>query len=120
VVAPRSTAATSRRRASNGKFRLGCLYTVGQGVPEDHGPACVGSASRAEPGDADAQPNLGGMYAEGLGVAADQVEAHVWFELAASGSAPGAGRSLKGRPPAVRTVPQARVGDRRPDAIACA
>jgi TPR repeat protein len=62
----------------------GCLYTFGQGVPEDHALALRLFRLAAEQGDADAQNNLGGMYAEGLGVAADAVEAYMWFELAAS------------------------------------
>ena len=65
------------------QFRLGCLYTFGQGVPEDHDLALRLFRLAAEQGDADAQNNLGGMYAEGLGVAADEVEAYMWFELAA-------------------------------------
>ena len=65
------------------QFRLGCLYTFGQGVPEDHLLALRLFRLAAEQGDADAQNNLGGMYAEGLGVAADPVEAYMWFELAA-------------------------------------
>jgi TPR repeat protein len=66
------------------QFRLGCLYTFGQGVPEDHALALRLFRLAAQQGDADAQNNLGGMYAEGLGVAADPVEAYMWFELAAS------------------------------------
>lgn len=66
------------------QFRLGCLYTFGQGVPEDHALALRLFRLAAEQGDADAQNNLGGMYAEGLGVAPDQVAAYMWFELAAS------------------------------------
>lgn len=49
------------------QFRLGCLYTFGQGVPEDHAMALRLYQLAAEQGDADAQNNLGGMYAEGLG-----------------------------------------------------
>lgn len=66
------------------QFRLGCLHTFGQGVPEDHALALRLFRLAAEQGDADAQNNLGGMYAEGLGVPADQVEAYMWFELAAN------------------------------------
>lgn len=66
------------------QFRLGCLYTFGQGVPEDHDLALRLFRLAAEQGDADAQNNLGGMYAEGLGIAADEVEAYMWFELAAN------------------------------------
>jgi TPR repeat protein len=53
-------------------------------VPEDHALALRLFRLAAEQGDADAQNNLRGMYAEGLGVAADPVEAYMWFELAAS------------------------------------
>jgi uncharacterized protein len=66
------------------QFRLGCLYTFGQGVPEDHEEAVRLFHLAAEQGDADAQNNLGGMYAEGLGVEVDLVEAYAWFELAAA------------------------------------
>jgi hypothetical protein len=66
------------------QFRLGCLYTFGHGVPEDHALALRLFRLAAEQGDADAQNNLGGMYAEGLGVDADPVEAYMWFELAAN------------------------------------
>lgn len=65
------------------QFRLGCLYTFGQGVPEDHAQALRLYRMAAARGDADAQNNLGGMYAEGLGVRADPVEAYMWFDLAA-------------------------------------
>jgi TPR repeat protein len=67
------------------QFRLGCLYTFGQGVPEDLGMALRLYRLAAEQGDTDAQNNLGGMYAEGLGIAADPVEAYMWLELAAAG-----------------------------------
>jgi TPR repeat protein len=46
------------------QFRLGCLYTFGQGVPEDHALALHLFRLAAEQGDADAPNNLGGMYAE--------------------------------------------------------
>jgi uncharacterized protein len=65
------------------QFRLGCLYTFGQGVPQDYAMALRLYRLAAEQGDADALNNLGGMYAEGLGVRADPVEAYMWFDLAA-------------------------------------
>ena len=40
--------------------------------------------ARAEQGDAEAQFNLGVMYATGEGVPQDDVQAHLWFNLAAS------------------------------------
>lgn len=65
------------------RFRLGCLYAFGQGVPEDHAMARRLYRLAAEQGDADAQNNLGGMYAEGMGVERDLVQAYMWFEIAA-------------------------------------
>ena len=40
--------------------------------------------ARAEQGDAEAQLNLGFMYAEGRGAPQDYVQAHKWMNLAAS------------------------------------
>ena len=40
----------------------------------------------AEHGHADAQVNLGIMYATGQGVPQDYIQAHMWFNLAASRS----------------------------------
>lgn len=65
------------------QFRLGCLYTFGQGVPEDHEMALRLFRLAADQGDLDAQNNLGGIYAEGLGVEPDLVQSYMWFELAA-------------------------------------
>jgi uncharacterized protein len=65
------------------RFRLGCLYTFGQGGPEDHEMALRLFRLAADQGDLDAQNNLGGMYAEGLGVEPDLIQAYMWFELAA-------------------------------------
>lgn len=46
----------------------------------------------AEQGNALAQYNLGFMYHEGRGVSQDTVQAHVWFNLAASELPPGTNR----------------------------
>ena len=43
----------------------------------------------AEQGVAEAQSNLGAMYAKGLGVPRDYAEALKWFNLATSRSPPG-------------------------------
>ena len=45
----------------------------------------------AEHGLADAQHNLGVMYGTGRGVPQDYVQAHMWFNLAASRLLPGEG-----------------------------
>src|SRR5208283_3443995 len=43
----------------------------------------------ADHGNAEAQCNLGTIYADGRGVPQDYVLAHMWFNLAASGTADG-------------------------------
>jgi len=54
--------------------------------------------ARAERGDADAQLLLGVLYAEGRGVPQDYVQAHVWYNLAASRrSGEDRQRSIRGR-----------------------
>ena len=45
----------------------------------------------AEQGHADAQYSLGVMYSQGRGVPQDYVQAHMWFNLAASRLLPGEG-----------------------------
>jgi TPR repeat protein len=59
------------------RHRLSCAFRriantrSGRSAPADHG-------------DADAQANLGVMYATGEGVPQDHVLAHMWFNLAAA------------------------------------
>lgn len=50
----------------------------------DHSEAVRSWRVIAEKGDADAQYNLGVMYAVGNGVPQDYVLAHMWFNLAAA------------------------------------
>ena len=65
------------------KFRLGCLYAFGQGVPQNDAEALRLFIEAAEQGDGDAQNNLGGMYSLGWGVEPDLIAAYMWFEIAA-------------------------------------
>ena len=55
-----------------------------RGVPQDAAEAVQWYRLAAEQGLADAQYNLGVMYANGEGVPQDNVEAHMWLNLAAS------------------------------------
>ena len=51
-----------------------------------HQPPSSRLRRRAWQGDARAQYNLGGMYAEGLGVPPDAVEALMWLTIAGARS----------------------------------
>ena len=59
-------------------------YHKGQGVPQDYKIAVKWWRLSAEQGHADAQGNLGGMYAFGTGVLKDYVYAHMWGNISAA------------------------------------
>ncbi len=63
-------------------------------MTQDYSQAVKWYRLAAEQGNADAQRNIGVMYATGLGVTQDDVQAHMWFNLAA---AQGDKNSAKGR-----------------------
>ena len=58
--------------------------TKGHGVPQDYAEARKWYRLAAAQGNAEAQFNLGIMYANGHGVPQDYVQAHKWFNLAAA------------------------------------
>ena len=58
------------------------MHVVGQGVPQDYREAVRWFRLAADQGDAEAQVNLGLMYAGGNGVPQDYVAAHMWMNLA--------------------------------------
>ena len=67
------------------KNELGRMYFIGgDGVPMNTTQALTLFRKSAEQGFAGAQNNLGLMYLKGEGVTQDYVEAHKWFNLAAS------------------------------------
>ena len=53
-------------------------------MPQDRAEAVKWYRLAANHGDAQAMYNLGLAYAKGEGVAQDNVQAHVWFNLAAA------------------------------------
>ena len=80
-----------RRAAEQGdaeaQFRLGNMYLRGMGdLLQDDAEAVRWFRPAAEQGNARAQVKLGAMYAVGRGVPQDQIQAHKWFNLAASRS----------------------------------
>ena len=75
------------------RYNLGAMYVNGEGVPEDDTQAVAWFREAADEGDVAAQYNLGVMYARGgqaTGLfpwrrrSPNYVEAHTWFNLAAS------------------------------------
>ncbi|MDG1302395.1 MAG: tetratricopeptide repeat protein, partial [Opitutae bacterium] len=56
----------------------------GNGIPEDDAEAVRWYRKAAEQGNAQAQYNLGRMYANGNGVPEDNVMAYLWWNLAAA------------------------------------
>ena len=74
---------------ASAQFRLGFMYDNGMesartGVPKDAAGAIRLYRLAACQGDANAQDSLGCMYMDGRGTPQDYVEAHMWFNLAAS------------------------------------
>ena len=57
------------------QFRVGSMYSFGEGVPENDAEAVRWYRLAADQGDADAQTNLGAMYEEGEGVPENNAEA---------------------------------------------
>jgi TPR repeat protein len=72
------------------QFKLGFMYSHGQGVPQDYQEAVKWYRLAADQGDSDAKNNLGLMYSDGRGVPQDYNEAIKWYRLAADRGDPDA------------------------------
>jgi hypothetical protein len=68
---------------ADAQHRLGALYEVGFGVPQDYAQAALWYRKAAEQGDAVAQVSLGYLYHEGHGVPQDYTQALAWCRKAA-------------------------------------
>jgi hypothetical protein len=68
---------------ADAQFRLGYMYEVGDGVPEDDTEATKWWFKAAEQGHVEAQSKLGFMYDLGRGVPEDHTEAVKWYRKAA-------------------------------------
>jgi len=68
---------------ADSQVKLGIMYNLGNGVPQDYQVAVKWYRLAAEQGNAQAQFNLGIMYNLGKGVPQDYQEAVKWFRLAA-------------------------------------
>ena len=76
------------------QFRMGVLYTLGRGVPQNFQQAAKWYRLAADQGLADAQNNLGSSYFLGEGVTQDFKQAAKWFRLAADQGEAGAQNNL--------------------------
>ena len=68
---------------ADAQFKLGEMYDMGDGVPQDFAEARRWWEKAAEQGHAKAQVSLGEMYAIGRGVPQDYAEARRWYGKAA-------------------------------------
>ena len=66
-----------------GQFRVGVLYSFGEGVDQDYNEAIKWYRKAAEQGLASAQNNLGNCYYDAEGVTPDYTEAVNWYQKAA-------------------------------------
>lgn len=65
------------------QMKLGIMYRMGYGVPQDFQKAVKWWRAAAEGGNANAQCNLGFMYLYGVALEMDPVRAYAWFSIAA-------------------------------------
>ena len=68
---------------SSAQFRLGWMYSKGEGVLQDYKESVKWYRLSAEQGDEIAQHNLGVIYQGGQGVPEDYVRAHMWYNISA-------------------------------------
>jgi TPR repeat protein len=69
---------------ADAQYKLGGLYELGIGLPQDDASAARWYRAAAEKGNDRAQHKLGAKYERGRGVPQDYVLAHKWQNLAAS------------------------------------
>jgi TPR repeat protein len=85
-----STAARVMWLAERGNARaqakLGYMYSIGRGVPQNYIEAAEWYRLAAEQGNGSAQFALGLLYSNGRGVRLDLVQAHMWLNLSAAQS----------------------------------
>ena len=76
--------AEARRGNAYAQMKLGIMYRLGVGVPQDFGMAISWWRLGAEGGNANAQCNLAFMYLYGTGIEQDSILAYMYFDLAAA------------------------------------
>jgi TPR repeat protein len=91
---------------ASAQLKLGLIYDLGQGVPQNHAEAMKWYRLAADQGYASAQHGLGTMYHFGQGVPQNYDEARKWYRLAADQGYASAQSSLGGMYYFGRGVPQ--------------
>ncbi len=66
---------------SKAQYKMGILYTTGQGVRQDYQEAIKWFRLSVEQGDAGGENNLGAMYESGYGVKENRVAAYALYNL---------------------------------------
>ncbi len=79
---------------SEAQFKLGLMYSKGEGVPQDYAEEVRWYRMAAKQGNASAQLNLGIMYAMGDHVPQDYAEGVRWYRMAAEQGLPEAQYNL--------------------------
>ena len=82
-------------------------------MPQDYSEAVRWTRKAANQGNALGQTNLGVMYGKGRGVPQDYVQAHIWFNLAASRFPPGTDRdkAVKNRDLVAKLMTPAQIAE---------
>jgi hypothetical protein len=81
--AARVCRASAERGDAEAQFRLGSIYSHGQGVTKDYSEALSWYRKSADQGNAEAEYCIGSLYFYGHGVQQDFAEAHRWAQKAA-------------------------------------
>jgi TPR repeat protein len=76
--------ADAERGDASAQSRLGNMYAIGEGVPENDIEAVKWYRLAAEQGYFAAQSNLGLMYVRGEGVPTNFIKAYAWWSMAAA------------------------------------
>jgi TPR repeat protein len=97
-ASPRNDMAAIMARAAGGspeaQARLGWLFSIGRGVPQNYYEAAKWYFRAADQGEGEAQRALGMLYNKGEGVPKDLMLAYMWLDLSA---AHGADRDFRAR-----------------------
>ncbi|MFY7760998.1 tetratricopeptide repeat protein [Aquidulcibacter sp.] len=78
----------------NAQYKLGVMYYLGNGVPQDFATAAIWYRRAAEQGSPSGQRGLGGLYYVGQGMPQDYESAAMWYRRAAEQGDRSAQRSL--------------------------